>query len=372
MTEPGPRVLFASYSRLLGGAERVLLDCATGMDSAVVACPDGPLAGAARAEGLTVVALTTQPLDFRRSLRDRMAAPARVAAQARELREVVRLQRPTVVFGWNMRGLLVSAVALRGVRPRPALVFQHNDLLPRSRVVTQIVRAAARRCQRVLCLSRAIADDLDRDGRLADRVRIVHPGVDLFRFRPGPNLDGAEALYLGAIVGWKRPDLALEIASRAGRALPRFRLRVAGAPLDEAGAVLLTKLQRRAERPDLRSHVLLQGAARDSAEVLRRASCLLHCADREPFGLALVEALACGVPVVAPDAGGPREIVDSSCGVLYPPGDAAGAASALGDVLSCPMRRAELSAGARGRAERLFDRDRTRTAYRELVAELTG
>jgi glycosyltransferase involved in cell wall biosynthesis len=147
---------------------------------------------------------------------------------------------------------------------------------------------------------------------------------------------------------------------------------LAGAPLDRAGERLLAALKRRAEQPDLRSRVLLEGATRDPAEALPQAGCLLHCADREPFGLALVEALACGVPVVAPASAGPREIVDPSCGLLYPPGDAARAAAALSDVLSSPARRAELSAGARARAERLFDRERTRMAYRELVAELTG
>ena len=59
---------------------------------------------------------------------------------------------------------------------------------------------------------------------------------------------------------------------------------------------------------------------------------LLHCADREPWGLVLIEALAAGRPVVAPAAGGPLEILDRG---LYPPGDADAAvapssASALG------------------------------------------
>jgi glycosyltransferase involved in cell wall biosynthesis len=76
--------------------------------------------------------------------------------------------------------------------------------------------------------------------------------------------------------------------------------------------------------------------------------------------------------VVAPDAGGPREIVDASCGVLYEPGDAASAADALRRVLPSAGRRAELSSGARARAERLFDRERTRSEYRELVAELAA
>jgi glycosyltransferase involved in cell wall biosynthesis len=372
MSEPAPRALFASYSGLLGGAERVLLDCATGMDSAAVACPEGPLARAAREAGLPVTLLSPQPLELRHRPRDRVATPARIAAQARELSDAAVRLRPAVVFGWSMRGLLVSAVALRSLRPRPALVFQHNDLLPPTPVIARTVRAAARRAACVVCLSRAIAQDLDPDGRLADRVRVVYPGVDLARFNPGPAPAGAQALFLGAIVGWKRPDLALEIASLAARGLPSLRLRLAGGPLDAPGQLLLEQLRRRAERPDLNSRVHFAGPLDDSADALRQTGCLLHCADREPFGLALAEALACGVPVVAPRAGGPLEIVDEGCGLLYPPGDVGAAAGALQDVLSSAVRRAQLGAGGRARAERLFDRERMRANYCDLVAELGG
>jgi glycosyltransferase involved in cell wall biosynthesis len=64
--------------------------------------------------------------------------------------------------------------------------------------------------------------------------------------------------------------------------------------------------------------------------------------------------------------------MDSACGVRYPPGDAAAAAAALVGVLTDSARRAELSAAARARAERLFDRERFRADYRRLTAELTG
>jgi glycosyltransferase involved in cell wall biosynthesis len=372
MTEPAPKALFASYSGLFGGAERLLLDCATGLETAAVACPEGPLAQAAREAGLGVTVLSTQSLEFRRGPGDRIAAPRRIAAQAQELRRATRELRPGVVFGWNMRGLLVSSVALRLLRPRPALVFVHNDFLPSGPAVARTVRAAAGRSARVVCSSRAVAEDLDPHGRLADRIRTIYPGVDLARFTPGAAPGGAQVLSLGAIVGWKRPDLALEVAARAARQVPGFRLRVAGEPLDEPGERLFAALRRRANLPDLRWHVLLEGPLPDPLPALHEADCLLHCADREPFGLALVEALACGVPVVAPDAGGPREIVDPACGVRYPPGDTAAAAAALVGVLTDPARRAELSAAARARAERLFDRERLRADYRRLTAELTG
>jgi N-acetylglucosaminyl-diphospho-decaprenol L-rhamnosyltransferase len=157
----------------------------------------------------------------------------------------------------------------------------------------------------------------------------------------------------------------LEIAALAARELPDLRLRIAGAPLDAHGEALLARLRERAARPDLAGRVEFAGRLADPTSALRDAGCLLHCAEREPFGLVVVEALASGTPVVVPAAGGPAEIADASCGALYPPGDAGAGARALTNVL---QNRAELSAAARQRAETAFSLADMQTRYRELLA----
>jgi glycosyltransferase involved in cell wall biosynthesis len=366
-----PQALFVSYTSLLGGAERILLDHATALPGPVVlACPEGPLAERARAAGIDVVTLWGRRVELRASARDRLAMPLRMAAQGREVRRIVAQLRPGCVVAWGMRALLSCAAGLRGMRPRRPLVFQHNDLLP-SPLVGRAVRAAARRADLTIALSQAIADDLDPDHKLGVAIEVVRPGVDLTRFRPAsaPGTDQPTALLLGAIVDWKRSDLALETVALAARELPELRLRVAGAPLAAADSDLLAELERRARQPDLAGRVDFAGQVEDVPAALATATCLLHCADREPYGMALVEALACGRPVVAPAAGGPLEIVDASCGVLYPPGDVRAAATALLDVV---QRAPELGRGARARAEAAFDRHTARDRFRSLVEELAA
>jgi N-acetylglucosaminyl-diphospho-decaprenol L-rhamnosyltransferase len=352
--------LFVSYSGLLGGAERILLDVAAGMDEMPsLACPEGPLAERAREAGLHVFVLRERRLELRAGARDRIYAPLRLAAHARELRALVDALRPEVVFAWGMRAALAAAALPR--RRRPALVFQHNDLLP-GPAVARAVRAAARRSDAVIALSRCIARDLDPGGELG--VAVIPPGVDLDRFRPAPPADGPpEVLLLGAMVPWKRPGLALEAVALASRELSDLRLRVAGALIGDDEERLLSELRRRAERPDLAGRVEFSGHV-DSAEALRRASCLLHCADREPFGMALAEALAAGRPVVAPAACGPLEIVNGDCGRLYPPGDADAAARCLLEALE---RREQLGAAGRERASERFRVESARERYRELL-----
>jgi glycosyltransferase involved in cell wall biosynthesis len=364
-----PQALFVSYTSLLGGAERIMLDHATALGGPVaLACPEGPLAEAARAAGIEVVTLRLRRMELRASARDRLAMPLRMGAQSREVRRIVAALRPGCIVGWSMRGLLSSAGALRGLKPARPLVFHQNDLLP-SPLVGRAVKAAARRAELVVALSNAIAEDLERDGALRTRVEVVRPGVDLGRFRPAgpPPASPPTALVLGAIVDWKRPELALEAVALAARRLPDLRVRFAGAPLGDAGVALLRELERRAAKPDLEGRVELLGGVDDVPAALAGATCLLHCSDREPYGLALVEALACGRPVAAPAAAGPAEIVDASCGTLYEAGNPEAAGAALLDVVE---RAERLGRGARVRAEARFDRAAARGRFRALIDEL--
>jgi N-acetylglucosaminyl-diphospho-decaprenol L-rhamnosyltransferase len=251
------------------------------------------------------------------------------------------------------RGAIAGGRGVRAGRPRasagPALVFQHNDLLPGPRI-GRLVRAVSARVDLVITLSSTIATDLDPDRRLGDRVQVVRPGVDLAHFQAEPLPPGApEVLVLGAIVDWKRPDLALEALARVRARRPDVRLRLVGAPL-EAGDALLSALEVRADAADLAGSVELSGGLPDPRPALRRATCLLHCAECEPFGMVVLEALAAGRPAVVPAAGGPTEIVDRRSGLFYAPGDPDGAADALLELLDDPERLAELAAGARERA----------------------
>jgi N-acetylglucosaminyl-diphospho-decaprenol L-rhamnosyltransferase len=148
----------------------------------------------------------------------------------------------------------------------------------------------------------------------------------------------------------------------ARRTLPELRLRVLGAPIGDDDATL-TRLRARAAQPDLAGAVDLVGASAAVGAELERATCLLHCADHEPFGLVVAEALAAGRPVVAPDAAGPAEIVDPSCGLTYPPGDVEAAAAALVTLCSDPERTRRMGEAGRRRAASSFGRERARARF---------
>jgi len=171
----------------------------------------------------------------------------------------------------------------------------------------------AGRPTRYLANSSAVAERIRRHyGR---ESRVVHPPVDVEFFQPGPERREDFLLAVGSLVPYKRFELAIEAARRTGR-----RLVLVGRGPQEEG---------------LRA---MAGASVDFArnllpEQLRslyRTCGLFVQPGEEDFGIASVEALACGAPVVALERGGVRDIVsDGVNGVLYSEESAEGLAAAL-------------------------------------------
>jgi glycosyltransferase involved in cell wall biosynthesis len=349
--------LFVSYTGEAWGSERLLADFAAALAPPVaVACPPGPLAERLAELGIEHVPVVPRAVDMRRSVRDRALTPARLLALGREVRAIARARRPAVVVAWNSRGLL----ATRAARLDSRVVFHQNELVAGA-LTGAAVRSAARRADLNIALSDTIARDLGLP------AHVVPGGVDPAEYehgwpRPGP----PTALYLGALVPWKRPDLALEAVARAAAELPELRLTVAGDAIGDVGD-LGARLRERALERDLADRVQFAGRVDDPRALLAASHCLLHCADREPYGMAIVEALASGLPVAAPAAGGPTEIVDETCGRLYAPGEPAAAAAALVEVI----RNAEsLGRAARTKAERDHSLAAAQARYRELLDPL--
>lgn len=195
------------------------------------------------------------------------------------------------------------------------------------------------------------------------RLELVPLGVDLETFNPrvgSPAEDGVLKLcYVGRLSHEKSPGLAVETAVELHRRGHRVRLDVYGTGPD------LRELRRTAGDAPVVFHGFVGG--RD--EVARRfaaADVSLSVCPSETFGLAVLEALACGTPVVTADRGGAKELVNGSSGASAPP-DAASLADAVVSLL--PELGAGIRVGARARAEQ-YSWSRTVERMLELHADL--
>jgi len=110
-----------------------------------------------------------------------------------------------------------------------------------------------------------------------------------------------------------------------------------------------------ASDPILASHVTLPGFRNDLARVLPCIDILAHPAFMEGLGVSLLQAAACGVPIVAGRAGGIPEVVqDQETGLLFNPGDAHALARHLIQLLSSDDTRRAMGQAGRRRVEQLF------------------
>ena len=175
-----------------------------------------------------------------------------------------------------------------------------------------------------------------------ERVRFVPLGANCFHFTPGPapGRDGLEVLSVGS---WLRDTTVLAAAfERIAARRPDVSLRVV------AGDGHLRALR---GVPGIRLESGI--SSEELLEAYRRADVFLHVVSDSTGNSALMESLACGVPVVAADAGGVRDYVDEHCAVLCP-ADPARLADAVIGLLEDDAERSARAEAARERALR-FD-----------------
>jgi len=177
-------------------------------------------------------------------------------------------------------------------------------------------------------------------------VRLVPLGVDLRTFQPRagrpPTSGPIQLCYVGRMSREKYPQLAVAAAVELHERGHDFELHMYGKGDDEE------RLKKLAGRAPVHFHGYLQGRS-DVARAYARSHISLSVCPTETFGLAVLEALACGTPVVTSDRGGAHEVVDESCGESGPP-TAEGIADAIERLL--PRLGDGLRIAARKRAER--------------------
>jgi glycosyltransferase involved in cell wall biosynthesis len=215
---------------------------------------------------------------------------------------------------------------------------------------------------------------------LADprRIHAVYNGIDLARFAPDEGrrsarralwrLRGDDILLVAA--GRLSPEKGhgdlLATAIRLQREHPRLKLAICGE------GPLAAELARAGGRGTAPGAILLPGLVKDMPSVLAAADIFVHPALYEGFGLACLEAMAAGLPVVATRVGGLPELVrHGQDGFLVPPGDMDALAAALRLLVDSPGRRAWMGRKARLHAAS-FGRQRMLAAYHDLYRGAAG
>ena len=235
---------------------------------------------------------------------------------------------------------------------RPTQGYASLALVPSRALERRALRGAAL----VLAWSGWACRAVEREAPAA-RVIEHHPGVDLQRYRPAPRRERARPRVLfvgGRFVKKGGQDLLTALGDQLGRDV-------------DLDLVTPADVQ---ERPGVRVHRLAPSDARlldlqQQADLL----CLPTYGDANPW--ALLEAMACGTPVVSTPVGGIPDLLDGGgAGVLVPYGDPRALGEAVRALLEDPLRRAQLADRARRRCEERYDARRQFARLAERLREV--
>jgi D-inositol-3-phosphate glycosyltransferase len=228
---------------------------------------------------------------------------------------------------------------------------------------------------RIVATCRDEVSELAAMGLPTGHVRVIPCGVDTARFTP----HGAAVarplrprlLVVGRLVPRKGIDTAIAVLAR----MPRAELVVLGGPPSRELATdqEARRLRELAERAGVADRfVMLGGVPSDwMPRLLRSADVVLCPARYEPFGIVPLEAMACGVPVVATAVGGHLDsVADGVTGRLVPPDDPTAMAVAAAELIVDRTQRTAYGLAGRRRAVDRFGWSRVAAATAEVYGEL--
>lgn len=182
------------------------------------------------------------------------------------------------------------------------------------------------------------------------------PGLRSRLAEPGERL----LIHMSNFRPVKRADQVIEIFAGVVRRLPaRLVLLGDGPDVPRASAL--------AQRLGIKDRVLFLGNQEEVVPLLSASDLFLLPSEQESFGLAALEAMACGVPVVASAVGGvPEVVIDGACGFLRPVGDVPGMVEAAVAILSDPVLQRRMSAAGAERAHTVFCHEAVVPRYQAL------
>lgn len=397
------KVVYLNPSGRLGGAETSLRELLASVRAAepswelwLVLGEDGPLAGIARNLGVKVVVMPFPAALARLGdsgrgpawlglLRSAVATGVYTRGLARWLKSV----EPDIIHTNGLKMHLLGAWA----RPRrSSLIWHIHDYVSLRGLMRRLLYPFRRACSAAIVNSHSVAQDLER---VLPGLRItpIYNAIDLERFSPhGRRLDlDAKAglppaepgtLRVGLIATfarWKGHKVFLDALSRlAGKMSEKMPVRgyiIGGAIYQTAGSQWSPdELRAEAMRLGLPGKVGFTGFLEDTPAAIRSLDIVVHASTQpEPFGMVIIEAMACAKPVIASQAGGAAELIaDGENALAHPPGDAGALAKQIERLALDAKLRARLGAAGRLEAEHKYHGRKLAEQLLEVYAAVHG
>lgn len=230
-----------------------------------------------------------------------------------------------------------------------------------------LTRQVLMRCDGITVLSRALQAATAAIGVPKEQMRIVPNGVDTGRFRPPRDGERENLiLYVGTFIERKGIRYLLDAMRDILKEVPDCRLVLIGEGPEES------VLKKHAEDLGVSDETAFIGfqPQDEIVEWMQKARVLILPSLEEGMGVVLLEAMACGTPVVGSRIGGIQDVVTPDVGALVPAADPQALAEAVRRILAEPAKWDEMSLAARERVANQYDWDQIGSQFVELYRSL--
>lgn len=293
---------------------------------------------------------------------------------------IVRAKRGALVHAHLFGGAVRTAVLSRLLAiPGITTLHGHGDIAPDERHL-RVKLALVNTLARIVFVSEPLRQSfVETRGLREDRTMVIpngidaaeYVGVDGAAFRRELGIDPGDFVVgsVGNLTPAKSIDVLVQAAAVLKARSPGYRFIVVG-DLKGAQGEMLMALR---DSLGLREDFHFAGFRSDIPGAMAAFDLYALTSRSEGFSIALVEAMASGLPVVATRCGGPEQIVDNEVtGVLIEPGDPSAVASAIERLRSSLSERLRLGTAARAAAQRSYSHEAHVAAYERVYDEVTN
>jgi len=281
----------------------------------------------------------------------------------------------------HLLGATAYAVLASWITRVPVVGVFHGtvDLANPSRFTGVKLGLIRRGCDRIVVVSGSLQEQLNSAAAHLpeDRTRVIYNGVDTERFglerhdrlRQQLGLTPGDVLVasVGNLRGAKGYDHLIEAAGVLADSYPHVHFAIAG----EGSGALHQQLMAQRTELGVEDRVHFLGFRDSAVEVLQGSDVFLLPSTSEGFSISTIEAMSCGLPVVATASGGPQEIITpDQDGVLVPPGSGQAIADALAQLVAHPEYAGDLGAKARDTVLSRFSGTAQIAAYEGVYSEV--
>lgn len=255
------------------------------------------------------------------------------------------------------------AALMAGLITRKKIIVHYRGLVSLNKLDVYL----SKYIQKIICISEFTKQSYVSSGIPPEKCIVVYNGVDTNLFIPKVNSEAKVTIgTVSRLENWKGVDVLIKAASDVIAQFPNIKFLIVGSGSKK------NNLENLIDELSLKESVSLLGKIENTIEIYQQLDIFIHSAiEPEPFGRVIIEAMACGLPVISTNMGGPKEIIsDGKDGFLIKQGDSNILTQKIIDLINDPELRSNLGNEAIQKVKNKFDINITTRSIEQVYFSL--